>query len=273
MAGATEYSDGMRRVVRTPAHVPRYATGAMVGGGLMLAAQAAWVVGRPLPWYSDLDASGREGREDGVPLTIAVLGDSTCTGPSLDEPSQIWVRSLARMIGDRFAVEIRSVAVGGARAADVARRQLEPAMALAPDIAIVSVGGNDALRGVPYRTFERHLDAIVSGLAEVSGMVMLSGVGDLGSIPRLPQPLRGVCRRRGRVMNLIHQRVGRRHGAVVADQWAWAAGEFNRHPELFCPDLFHPGPAGHEVWARVAFETLNPHLDAWERVPRVEEGL
>ncbi|HSJ27356.1 MAG TPA: SGNH/GDSL hydrolase family protein [Acidimicrobiia bacterium] len=236
---------------------------AVKGIGVMagvLAGQAAWARWRPLPTYSDLDPNGTEGPTDGTPLRLLVLGDSSCTGAGLDDPADIWVRVLARMLGDHgYRVGVASFAVGGSKAADVLRDQVGPAVAHGGDVALVSVGGNDALRGVGTRSFERTLDNAVAQLTASIPLVALSGVGDIGTVPRLPHAVATAARRRAKSLNAAHGRVARRHGALVADQWAWAAARF-RDPGVYAPDLFHPNAEGHQVWAAVGFELLAPVL-------------
>lgn len=238
------------------------AAGLSAGSGAVLLGQLAWAITRPLPSFDNLDASGSEGEPDGVPLTMAVLGDSSCTGPGLDDPGEIWTRVLARSIGSRYRVDVRSFAVGGAKASDVLRDQLPHAVALAPDLALISVGGNDALRAVPLRRFRRELATITREMVGAAGLVGLSGVGDLGSIPRLPRPLADVARARAMAMNRVHHEVGTRLGAVVADQWEWSAPLFRDNPAMFAPDHFHASAAGHAVWAEVARQVIEPHLDS-----------
>lgn len=224
----------------------------------VIAGQVAWAVWRPLPTFTDLDPSGVEGPPDGEPLRLLVLGDSSCTGSGLDDPADIWVRVLGRMLGSHgFRVEVVSFAVGGSKASDLIRHQLDPAIATGGDIAVVSVGGNDALRGVPLARFEANLDRVVETLAASIPVVALSGVGDMGSVPRLPPTLALAARRRGKAMNTAHQRVAARHDVLVADQWAWAVERF-RDRSIFSPDLFHPNADGHRVWAEVAYELLAP---------------
>ena len=226
----------------------------------VVAGQLAWTIWRPLPTFTDLDPSGFEGPEDGVPLRILVLGDSSCTGSGLHDPLDIWLRVLARMLGDHgYRVEIVSFAIGGSKAADLVADQLEPALAAGGDVAIVSVGGNDALRGVRLGAFEAALETVVAELSDAIETVALSGVGDIGTVPRLSPMLAAAARRRGRAMNTIHHLVAERHGALVADQWAWAAERF-RDRTVFSPDLFHPNAIGHRVWAEVAYELLAPVL-------------
>ena len=226
----------------------------------VVAGQVAWAIWRPLPTFPDLDPSGFEGPEDGERLRIVVLGDSSCTGSGIKDPRDIWLRVLARRLGTHgFRVEVVSFAAGGARATDLVRDQIEPALASGGDIALVSVGGNDALRGVGLRVFEEALQTMTERLAAEFPIVALSGVGDIGTVPRLPPLLSAAARRRGRAMNRIHGVVAENHGVLVADQWAWAAARF-RDRSVFAPDLFHPNEEGHKVWAEVAFELLAPVL-------------
>lgn len=240
----------------------RLAKRAVLGTAAILTGELVYAVTRRVPVFDDLDASGREGDPRLPRLRLAVLGDSSCTGPGLDDPADIWVRAFARSIGDRFRVDVRSFAIGGSRAVDVVSHQLAAAVRWRPDIAIVSVGGNDALKGVTPRSFKRHLETIVTGLKADASLVVLTGVGDLGSIPRLLPPLDRIYRARGLTMNQIHHDVGERHDVVVADQWVWAAQRFSDDPSLFSADLFHPGAEGHRVWARVAEETIEPYLES-----------
>jgi lysophospholipase L1-like esterase len=240
--------------------VPRPAR-LLSGAAAALAAQALWTVVRPLPRFEEFDASGEEGSGDGPLLHLVVLGDSTTTGPGVAGPEEIWIRVLARRLAAGRRVKVTSVARGGATAALVRREQLAPAVAAGGDVAFVSIGANDALRGVPVRSFERDLSAVADALARNAGMVVLSGVGDLGTIPRLHPPLRQLARARGRRLNEAHLRVAARSGAVVADQWsAGTADPFRYDPSVYSADLFHPTAAGHEVWAETAYRTIEPHL-------------
>lgn len=226
----------------------------------VLAGQAAWAVWRPLPTFADLDPDGIEGPPDGRPLRLLALGDSSCTGCGLDDPADIWLRVCARRLGENgFRVEVVSFAVGGSKASDVARDQVPRALEAGGDLALVSVGGNDALRGVRMGAFEAALDQIVTELRQAIPIVALSGVGDMGNVPRLPPILAAAARRRGKAMNAIHHTVGKRHGILVANQWEWAVERF-RDRGVFAPDLFHPNAEGHRVWADVAYELLAPAL-------------
>lgn len=231
-------------------------TGALAGFAV-LAGELAYAVRRPLPTFEGFDLSGTFGDPALPTLRLTVLGDSTITGPGLDDVDHTFVRVIAHALEDRFCVELTSFAVGGARSLNVLQNQVPAAVELDSDITMISVGGNDVMRAVPVRVFERNLEAIVAAMKTVSKEVVLMGVGDIGTVPRFPQPLGRVATLTGRVADRVHGRVAQRQGVAKVDHWGWSAEAF-RGPGMFSPDLFHPSPAGHRVWA----ETVLPEVEA-----------
>jgi len=233
--------------------VPAAATAALAAIGAQ-----AWYAGhRPLPRFGDLDPSGTFG-PDGVPeVRIALIGDSTITGPGLDDADDLWMRQVVRRLSGRYRVSVQSHAMGGARARDVLMYQVRAAVRDLPDVAVVSVGVNDALRRIRIQLFEAELTAIVTALRATDAVVVLAGVGDVGTAPRLPFPLKVVVSERSRAADRVHTRVAARHDGVVKIPVGELSNDlFRRRPELFCADLFHPSQAGHRVWADAAYPVL-----------------
>jgi lysophospholipase L1-like esterase len=228
-----------------------------LAGMAVLAGELAYAARRPLPSFQGFDPSGTFGDPALPTLRITVLGDSTITGPGLENPDDTFVRVIARTLAERFRVELTSYAVGGARSIDLLRNQVPAAIEHDTDITFISVGGNDVMRAVPVRVFERNLEAIVAVMKTVSAEVVLMGVGDIGTVPRCPQPLDRVATLTGRVADRVHRRVADRQVVLKADHWGWSAEAF-RDRAMFSPDLFHPSPAGHRVWA----ETVLPEVEA-----------
>ena len=219
-----------------------------------------------LPSLSNQDPSGVFGNPMAPQLSIALLGDSTVTSPGVKPLDACWPRAIAFSLSDRYRVELHSVAVGGSKARDVLARQVGAATALQPDIYIVSVGGNDALRGTPVARFEQEYDAILGRLTSCSDYVAVSGVGDLGSIPRLPALARAISRNRARAFDRAIRRVARLYPQVVkTDTWSPGWDEFNTNPEaIFGADQFHASAYGHRVYT----EAMQPAID--ELVGRME---
>ncbi len=234
-----------------------------VAGVVTVGAELALALLWPAPDQPEFAASGSFGPTDGDPLRLAALGDSTLTAPGVVHPDEIWARIVARRLSIRLdrRVDLYSLGEGGATSADVAAHQLPRALELAPHVTLLSVGANDVIRGVPMRRLMRELDFVVGELKRSGSAVVMSGVGDLGSIPRLATPLRQMVTRLGRRADRVHEAVADRHGVVKADQWTWAASQFRTRPEVWSADRFHPNAAGHRIWADVCWEALSPLVD------------
>ena len=227
-----------------------------------MAVEAAYAVLRRVPFQEEFDASGIVGPVDGKPLLIVVVGDSSCTGPGVGEPSEIWCRLVASRIAARgHLVTLKSFALGGATSSSALQTQVPEAEAVRADLTFVAVGTNDVIHQVSLSTLEKNLDESVRRLSRVSKQVVVAGIGDLGTVPRLLPPLRQLASRRGRSADAVQARVAERHGAIKADLWGAAAEAFRTDPSIFSADLFHPAAPGHVVWAEAAWEALEPHLD------------
>ncbi len=231
----------------------------MALGVAVVAVQIVAAVARPVPRQEEFDASAVLGSGEERWLWV-VVGDSTTTGPGLNAAHHIWVRQLADRFGSDRCVEVASYAIGGSRARDVVVHQLEAATAAPADIAFVSVGANDVLKGVSAADYAHHLDIIVSRLVAVHRLVVLSGVGDLSAIPRLKRPLSDMVARRGKRFDAITDDVARRHGAIKVDQATLTTPRFRATPGVFSADLLHPTSLGHTIWADAVEATVRPHL-------------
>jgi lysophospholipase L1-like esterase len=233
-------------------------TTAVLGAGALvgLAGEVLYTGFRDLPKLDGTNASGTFGSPDLTPLRIAILGDSSCTGPGLEDPDQIWVRRIGQHFGRSFSTTVDSVAVGGSRASDVLRDQVPMILPTGPDVAIVSVGSNDMLYGVSLKTFERNLESIATALLACTPAILLSGVGDLGTIPRLPFALTRIMRWRSRRANDVHIRVAARHPGVVRIPMRERCGHAFEDPGIYSADLLHVNAEGHRLWAEAAIPSI-----------------
>lgn len=231
---------------------------AMVGGLWVQAHRAAHAA---LPEFGDLDVTGHYGGGGAAgvaSLEVAAVGDSTLTGPGLDHARDVFVAQVA----DRSPVRMHLTchAVGGSRIADVLTGQLPALLASPPDLAVISVGANDAVHGTPLARFERDVRAVVDALDRAGVETLLCGLIDLGTIPRVPVGLRTMLTRRAlayerrkvrathSAARAVHVGVGRRVNEVFR-----ARGE-----AFFTADRFHPNAHGHRCLA----DALRPAFDA-----------
>lgn len=252
----------------------RARTVALVGGGLVgagaaaaagLAAQVWWAVSRPHPSFTDLDCSGIEGAS-GPTVVVKALGDSTLTGPGLDRPGDVWLRLAARTVAEELGVRLdcRILAVGGSRASDVLVDQVPFLEEEPPDIAVVAVGANDVLKGTSLRAFRREMLLVVEHLHRVAPEVLVAGIGDLGTIPRLLRPLSNVVTHGAQRVNAaiasVIAEVG--EGAHFVDVAAADLVLADATAEVFSPDRFHVSAVGHAAWADCAVGPLREAVTA-----------
>ena len=164
-------------------------------------------------------------------------------------------------MADQRWVQLKSFAVGGATARDLIETQIDRALLFDPDIVFVSVGANDAIKGTPLRRFRSELDQLIEQLAAGDAVVVQSGVGDLGTIPRLYPPLRNLVSRKAERYDRVHWEVARRHGTIVVNQRGDDLALWYRDRSLWAADLFHVSARGHERWAELAWKAIDPILN------------
>lgn len=191
----------------------------------------------------------------GEPLRLLVLGDSAARGfglPSAAESFPALVGAgLARATGRR--VDVRSLATDGHRTADVLAEQAPLVRAHAPDVVVISVGVNDAVRG----TSRSDLLASTRALADcVAADVDSSDVAfvtcpDLQLAPGLPRPL-------NRLVGLRCRRVARAQDEALRGAPVRVVDLPRAEVHHYGPDGFHPGVAGHLAMAERAVGRLMP---------------
>jgi acyl-CoA thioesterase I len=241
--------------------VSRLLKRAVVLGAAVVATEAVYALLRPAPRLPEFDPSARFGDPEHPGLKVAVLGDSSVTAPGVSGPDEIWVSLICSRLAEGRHVVLKSFAVGGSRAQDVLANQLDPALEFEPDVVFLSVGANDAIKGVPLRRFAYELDRLVGALAASGAVVVQSGVGVLGTIPRLHPPLSQMMSRRAWRFDRAHWAVADRHGTTVVDQRADDPRIWNRDRSLWSEDYFHVSAAGHARWAETTWKTVAPLLN------------
>lgn len=233
-----------RSAVRTAASLAALASGVVAG----LVAEYYWTTRRPLPSLTGIDASGRIGdTSSDTPLRVVALGDSTLTGPGIDDPRDIWLPRALAHLDVPGGVELISLAAGGSCAADVAAR-VDEAIDLEPDLVVVAVGCNDVIQSTPTRRFSATLDSMVARLHASGSVVAVANIGDLGTIARLVWPLSSlVTVRSSSIRRAIETVAARRDRVLLLDMAASSVGFRDR--SVFAEDLFHPTATGHALWA------------------------
>jgi len=229
-----------------------------VAGAAVLGLEAAYAILKPSPLLPEFDPSDQFGDPTNPMLRVAVLGDSSVTAPGVTGPEEIWITLVCQRLAEKNHVVLESFAVGGSMAHDVIEGQMEAAILFGPDLVFVSIGANDAIKGVPRRRFAENMDRLIGELSETGAIVVQSGVGELGSIPRLFPPLSNLMSRRARRFDAVHWEVAKEHGSSVVPQRNDDLGVWYSDRDLWADDLFHVSAQGHARWANTVWDTVEP---------------
>jgi lysophospholipase L1-like esterase len=187
---------------------------------------------------------------------FVALGDSFTEGigdPSPESPGghRGWADRTAEVLAasvDDFAYA--NLAVRGKLIAQIVAEQVEPALALKPDLITFCAGGNDVIRpGTdPDEIAAQFEDAVIRLRSDGATVVVITGI-DVAFTP--------VFRRfRGKVAiyNENLRAIAERHDCIVADQWALKEIQDAR---FFADDRLHMNPLGHHEVARMVLRALN----------------
>ena len=192
-------------------------------------------------------ARGRRGRCGTGPRGASVvgIGDSIIAGVGVERQEQALLGHLGRRLHERTGESVRWLACGvnGADSAAILQRIVPHAPAA--DVYVVSVGVNDAVRGVAPARFARHVEGMVRVLhgRSPSASILFAGIPPLERFPALPWPLAALLGERAARLQAAARELAPRLDLVC----------FDFPPELpaggFAPDGFHPGSQACDVWA------------------------
>ena len=109
------------------------------------------------------------------PVRVLGFGDSLMAGYGLPDEDAFPTRLEAALRGAGHDVNVINAGVSGDTTAGGASR-LGWSLSEAPDAAIIELGANDGLRGIPTQDTRRNLDAILTALAEKDIPVLFTGM-------------------------------------------------------------------------------------------------
>ncbi|MFD3547870.1 SGNH/GDSL hydrolase family protein [Streptomyces sp. NPDC058655] len=182
------------------------------------------------------------------------LGDSQTEGVGDGDDAtglRGWADRLAELLATADpALMYANLAVRGRTARQVRAEQLEPALALEPDLVSVVAGVNDLLRPrYDAAGVAGELEAVFAALTASGAHVFTLAFPDLSKIAPLARPLAP----RLTDLNARVRAAASRHGVTVVETGGYAV---TTDPRLWTADRLHAGPVGHERIAAAAAHTL-----------------
>lgn len=231
------------------------------GAFALLVAVEAWIA-----WGAERPSFADPSREPvalgtGPPLTYVVMGDSTGAGQGAAYEHGI-AMATARHLARTHAVELTNLAESGATLADVLRSQVEPAAALRPDVVLLAAGANDVTHLTSRHGLRADLTAVAGRLraARRDTRIVLTAAPDMGSVPRLAQPLRALAGGRTRQLNRVFDAVARAHELTTAPIARETGSSMREDPSRFAADRYHPDERGYALWIPVLTRALDDAL-------------
>jgi lysophospholipase L1-like esterase len=239
----------------------------LLGVGALATTLAAEVIAarrhRFLPSEPPLEISGTIGPEDGEPLTLVVLGDSSVAGVGADAAEDTLTYGVAKALSDQYRVSLHALGVAGSRLGNVVAEQLPQVAGLDPDIVLVCVGTNDVTHGTTVREARRQLRMLVDGLAGVApdARVIVSGLPPAETAVAFHRPLRDLLGLRALLFTRLFRAELTPHGISVFDIAKLTKSAFHGKQEMFSADLFHPSSAGYAFLATVYGRAVREALE------------
>jgi len=178
---------------------------------------------------------------------IAVLGDSLTAGRGV-EPEESYPSLLQdRLDAGGYRYRIVNAGVSGDTSAQGLNR-LPAIRELRPAIAIVALGANDGLRGIPVEETRKNLDEIIQELKRDRVKIVLAGM-------EVPPNYGPDYTRRFRAM---YSDLARKYETAFVPFLLEGVGGM---PDLNQPDGIHPTAEGYRIVAENVWKVLQPDLD------------
>lgn len=191
-------------------------------------------------------------------IRVVGLGDSSVFGIGDigdDAKNNTGYGWTARLAHDLKAKKYLNLSRNGARARDIWHSQLPAALAAKPDLVLICVGGNDALRN-NFQPSEvaNYLNLTVKKLEEAGSVVVLLGLHDPSRIAPAPKMIKNVLLSRVYLVNSALNWVTEQNKNIfietidrdeIYDRNFWHI------------DRMHPSPRGHQYLADLVRRTLS----------------
>jgi acyl-CoA thioesterase I len=205
-------------------------------------------------WLGWLLLAAVPGLADPPPVQITVLGDSLTAGYGL-AADQGFPQQLEAALRQRgYRVEVRNAGVSGDTTAGGLAR-LDWLLESRPDLVIIELGGNDALRGLDPIMTRANLEAILVRLKQNAVLPLLAGM-------RAP---RNLGRDYYTKFDRLYPDLAQRHGVPLYPFFLEGiAGD----AELNLEDGIHPNAAGVAVIVSKILPLVEKRLEQLAAVPR-----
>jgi acyl-CoA thioesterase-1 len=164
------------------------------------------------------------------PTEILVFGDSIAAGFGLPQQEAFPARLEAKLRADGLSVHVINAGVSGDTTADGLAR-LDWSLAEKPDLVILELGANDALRGLDPAAVRANLDKLIGKIEASGAKLLLTGM----------QAPANWGERYQQAFNGIYPELAEAHGIPL---YPFVLDGVALDPKLNQPDGLHPNERG-----------------------------
>lgn len=182
--------------------------------------------------YSDVEPAQKVVRQ----IKVVALGDSLTAGYGLPENMSFAAQLEQALRLDGYDVVVKNAGISGDTSAGGLSR-LNAAIEDNPDIAIVELGVNDALRGHPPATTEKNLDNILSILEDRGISILFAGM-------KAPKGLGNAYTDQ---FEDLYERQAKKHNVIFYPFFMQGVLDVPNAAELLLADGAHPNEEGVKV--------------------------
>lgn len=195
--------------------------------------------------------------QDGVPLRLLLIGESTVAGVGVEAQEAALAGQLAQALATRLQrpVAWRACGENGITAGEACERLLPLALSEPADLVLLVFGVNDTTHLSSLARWEDSLRALSRALSARGERVVFTGVPPIQHFSALPWLLRRLLGLRAALLDAELRRISAQEGA----QYARLELEFAE--EYLARDGYHPSALGYRVWGEGLAERLRPLLD------------
>jgi lysophospholipase L1-like esterase len=190
---------------------------------------------------------------------VVVMGDSVAAGegdPVVGYRDLSWADRLVEALpaDDARPDEYRNLGQRGLRAEEIRDSQLDRALEVVPDLAVLSAGGNDALgRSFDADRVRVAIDEMVAALRAIGADVVLLSLFDLSKAPFVPDAVRAGLHQRLAALAAVVEEIAASRGCWYVDYFGHPlAGD----PTIYSADHLHVNRRGHAVVATEMIRAL-----------------
>ncbi|MFT4189729.1 MAG: SGNH/GDSL hydrolase family protein [Aeromicrobium sp.] len=187
------------------------------------------------------------------------LGDSFTEGvgdPDAGRPNGVrgWADRFAGAMGARLPeLQYANLAIRGRKMRAILAEQVEPALALRPDLVSIYAGANDVLRpSIDIDALMDDYDAAIARLSASAHVVMFTAYDPGGDA------IFAMLRGRFAIYNEMVREIAERHGATLVDFWRMREYRDGRYWDV---DRIHMSSVGHQRMAVAVADALGVRHD------------